>query len=98
MSGRKAELVERIKANATYQADVAALANMGINKEQQKSRIGTKRSLSYNVRNNTLTYDNVETLSGNGLYTVCCSIQTATKSRKIKRKTMLQSMQCSSGS
>ncbi|CAI5727301.1 unnamed protein product [Peronospora effusa] len=47
-SGRKAELVERIKANATYQADVTALAKMGINNEQQKSHNGTKRSLSYN--------------------------------------------------
>ncbi|CAI5732481.1 unnamed protein product [Peronospora destructor] len=43
-SGRKAELVERIKANATYQADVA---KMGISNEQQKSHNGTKRSLSY---------------------------------------------------
>ncbi|KAE8895101.1 hypothetical protein PF005_g1359 [Phytophthora fragariae] len=40
-SGRKAELVERIKANATYQADVAKMAKLGISNGHHS---GTKRS------------------------------------------------------
>ncbi|KAG7377067.1 Scaffold-type E3 ligase [Phytophthora pseudosyringae] len=42
-SGRKAELVERIQSNATYQADVAALAKMGIS----NGRRGNKRGSSH---------------------------------------------------
>lgn len=49
-SGRKAELVERIKANATYQADVAALAKMGISNGHAGGHNGTKRGPSHTVR------------------------------------------------
>lgn len=47
-SGRKADLVERIQANATYQADVAALAKMGISNGQRESHSGRKRGSSLN--------------------------------------------------
>ncbi|KAI9993617.1 hypothetical protein PInf_015902 [Phytophthora infestans] len=52
-SGRKAELVERIKSNATYQADVAAMAKMGISNGHSGSHSGTKRGSS-----NTYTSSN----------------------------------------
>ncbi|KAG1708900.1 hypothetical protein DVH05_022532 [Phytophthora capsici] len=46
-SGRKAELVERIKANATYQADVAQLAKMDITNGSKNTHSGSKRSSSH---------------------------------------------------
>ncbi|KAL4115528.1 hypothetical protein KRP22_004391 [Phytophthora ramorum] len=49
-SGRKADLVERIKANNTYQADVAALAKMGISSERHtNSHGGTKRGSGHTI-------------------------------------------------
>ncbi|KAG3250671.1 hypothetical protein PI124_g4702 [Phytophthora idaei] len=47
-SGRKAELVERIQSNAMYQADVAAMAKMGISNGHGGSHSGSKRGLSSN--------------------------------------------------
>ncbi|CEG44957.1 dcn1-like protein [Plasmopara halstedii] len=47
-SGRKADLVERIQANATYQADVAALAKLGISKGHKESHNDRKRGPSHN--------------------------------------------------
>ncbi|KAF1784602.1 Defective-in-cullin neddylation protein [Phytophthora cactorum] len=47
-SGRKAELVERIQSNAMYQADVAAMAKMGISNGHGGSHSGSKRGSSSN--------------------------------------------------
>ncbi|TDH68347.1 hypothetical protein CCR75_006740 [Bremia lactucae] len=49
-SGRKADLVDRIQSNATYQADVAAMATMDISNEG--SQCGSKReSTEYPISN-----------------------------------------------
>lgn len=48
-SGRKAELVERIKANAMYQADVAKMAKLGISNGHHGVYSGAKRGSTDHV-------------------------------------------------
>ncbi|RLN45372.1 hypothetical protein BBJ29_009642 [Phytophthora kernoviae] len=51
-SGRKAELVARIQANNTYQADIAGIAKMGVSNTRRGSS-GYKRGASHNIEGST---------------------------------------------
>ncbi|KAG7379106.1 Scaffold-type E3 ligase [Phytophthora boehmeriae] len=51
-SGRKAELVARIQANQTYQADIAGIARMGVSNGRRGSS-GYKRGSDYHMEGST---------------------------------------------
>jgi hypothetical protein len=52
--------VERIKANAMYQADVEKMAKMGISNGHRAGHSGTKRGSSHSVRASSEMFSDLE--------------------------------------